>query len=1365
MNTSSSTKPGGALKPTTTRANVIPGVDGRQRRAVGPVPVSFAQQRLWFLEQLEPNSALYNVSRAMQIIGPLNLSALRASLDNLIARHEPLRTTFLNVNGEPAQLVEKKRPINLTTIDLSARPGADCEAEAERLLDEHSRRPFDLRRDLMLRAVLLRLSQEKHILLLTMHHIASDGWSMSILFRELASFYESFQTGKPSSLPDLPIQYQDYALWQRQWLKGEVLETQLAYWKQQLRGAPALLELPTDRPRPAVQSFQGARQLSTFPQALLEALKALSRQERATLYMIMMAAFQTLLHRYSGQNTIVVGSPIAGRNYKETEELIGFFVNTLVLRTEFSGNPTFKELIARVRKVAIDAYEHQDIPFEKLVEELHPDRNLSYSPLFQVALAFQNVPLPVVELAGLHLIPVELNGGTSKFDLTLYMTEESETLKAGIEYTVDLFNPPTIERMLGHYQTLLESIVADPNRRISDLAMLTFREEHQLLIEWNDTRREYPRNKCIHQLVEEQAEKVPEAIAITFANQQLTYGELNRRANRLARYLKKLDVGPEVLVGVFMDRSLEMVVGLLGILKAGGAYVPLDPGYPQERLKFMIEDTAAPVLLTQQQLLKNLPEHGARVISLDRDWDAISRESDENLPARTSPEDLAYVIYTSGSTGNPKGVEVLHRGITRLVAGTEYARFDSSEIFLQLAPISFDASTFELWGALAHGSQCVLFPGRIPAIHELRAALDKYRITTLWLTASLFNTIIEQDPESLSGIRQLLTGGEALSVRHVRQALSTLPNTTIINGYGPTESTTFACCYTIPRQLDGALRSIPIGRPIANTEIFILDPHLNPVPVGVSGEIYIGGLGLARAYLKRPEATAEKFIPNPFSSEAGARLYRTGDLARYSVDGNIEFLGRLDDQVKIRGFRIEPGEIEHALKRHPSIQNAVVLAREDRPGDKNLVAYVVAARSRSVSANELKTFLSEKLPDYMLPSVYEFLDAIPLSLNGKVDRLSLPAPDRTTAHPAGGYQAPRNAVEETLAQIWAELLNVDRVGIHDDFFDLGGHSLLAVRVTNLIEKRLGTHFGVTSIFQAPTIEQLGLLINQAIRAAEPSSLVPLQTKGGKPPFFWIHGENSDALLPSCLGPEQPLYGLQHQSQDGSRALYTSVEDIAAHYLDEIRSVQREGPYYLGGYCFGGLLAFEMTRQLQQQKQTVALVALLNPAGETRSPHNGSARSSSLSDNLRGHVRALSPLHAREKWSYLTERAVQKVKGRVTSSIIAPVNQMTRPLICKTCERFGIAIPASMRSSYILDIYRQALRAHTAKPLDVNMVLFVTNDFAQDLRSDWCKRSIGRLAVYPVPGDHATVLSEPYVGGWAEKLRSCLNSAQTIASNF
>jgi aspartate racemase len=1338
----------------------------RSRAGKGPVPVSFAQQRLWFLEQLEPDSPLYNVSRAMRIVGPLNIEALRASLDNLIARHEPLRTTFVTVDHEPVQVVGEMRPIILAVIDLGNSSNLDRDAEIQLVLNEHAQRPFDLTRDLMLRATLLRLSEEEHVLLLTMHHIASDGWSLRVLLRDLASFYESFLTGQPPSLPDLTIQYQDYAVWQRQRLTGGVLAKELAYWKQQLRDAPPLLELPTNRSRPAFQSYQGARHFLTFPDALVEALKILSRRQQATLYMVMLAAFQTLLHRYSGQETIVVGSPIAGRTYKETEDLIGFFVNTLVLKTDLSGNPTFNELTARVRSTALGAYEHQDVPFEKLVEELNPDRSPSYSPLFQVALAFQNVPNPVFKLAGLQLIPLEVEGRVSKFDLTLFLTEHAGTLEATMEYNVDLFDKATIEQMLGHYQKLLESIVANPNRPLSDLAMLGSQEEHQLLVEWNDTQREYSSDKCIHQLFEQQAQNTPDSTAVVFANQALTYRQLNRRANQLARYLQRIGIGPEALVGICMDRSPEMVVGLLGILKAGGAYVPLDPGYPQERLKFMIDDTAVPVLLTHTRLLDKLPKHGARLLCLDREWDAISRESDENLPPQTSPENLAYVMYTSGSTGKPKGVEIPHRGITRLVDGAEYAEFNSSQVFLQLAPISFDASTFELWGALAHGAQCVLFPGTIPTVHELRAILEKHEITTLWLTASLFNTVIEQAPEALAGIRQLLTGGEALSIKHVRRALARLPNTQIINGYGPTESTTFACCYAIPKKLDPTLSAVPIGRPIANTEIYILDAQLKPVPIGVSGELTIGGPGLARGYLNRPDATAEQFVRNPFSGAPGARLYKTGDRARYLPNGEIEFLGRLDHQVKIRGFRIEPAEIENVLRRHPSVQSASVIVREDRPGNKILVAYVVTTQRSSLSANELRAFASDKLPDYMVPSVFIFVDAIPLTPNGKVDRLSLPLPHPRTAAGGGGYQAPRTPVEETLARIWAEVLGVERVGIHDNFFDLGGHSLLAVRVADLIEKNISRCCRVSAIFQAPTVAALAVFLNQAAAGGKTSSLVPLQTNGGKPPFFWIHGEISDALLPIHLGPEQPLYGLQHQSLDGRRALYTTVEGIAAHYLEEIRTVQPEGPFYLGGYCFGGLVAFEAARQLLEQNQKVALLALLEPPGEKRiAPQPAVPRPrASLYANLRRHLRAVSQLDGRGKWTYVADRVVGIIKSRIANSIIIPASKLTHSLICKTCERWGIPIPVALRESYILNIYREAMGAHAAQPLSVDMVLFLGDDFSQDARNDWCKRTVGTVTIHRVPGNHATVLSDRRsLKTWTEKLRGCLDAAQMSAS--
>jgi amino acid adenylation domain-containing protein len=1074
-------------------------------------PLSFAQQRLWFLNQLEPESASYNQPKAIRLTGALDEKALQKAFDHVLARHEALRTTFGVVDGVPVQVIAESCSIDLPVADLRALPDVTRDAEAQRLLVEAARRPFDLARDLMLRALLLRLADREHMLLLVTHHIASDGWSSSILWRELGKLYEAFARGEPNPLPELPIQYADYAIWQRQCLQGEALEDQLSYWRQQLDGI-AVLQLPTDRSRPALQSFRGAKRSLVLPVDLSEALKNLTRRQDATLFMILLAAFQTLLHRYTGQDDIVVGSPIAGRTRHELEGLIGFFVNTLVLRTDFVGNPSFRELLCQVRQIAWDAYAHQDLPFEKLVAELQPERNLSHSPLFQVAFALQNVPRQAVELSGLAVSPLELDSGMAKFDLYLAIHESAEGLRAVLEYDGALFEDATIGRMLGHFENLLRALVVDPDRRVSDFPLLTATERHQLLVEWNATTRDYPRDKCVHQLFEEQAERTPDNVALVFEDQQLTYGELNRRANQLAHYLRKLGIGSDRLVGVCMGRSLEMIIGLLGSLKAGGAYLALDPTYPKERLMFMLQDSRVSVLLTQQPLRENLPKTDARVVYLDTDWKNIALESAENPQSEATEDNLAYVIYTSGSTGTPKGVEVLHRGIARLLLGVEYVRLDANHTFLHLAPTSFDASTFEIWGALLHGAKCVLFPGNLVSPLEIGEVIHAHGISTLWLTASLFNTVMDQAPEALIGLRQLLIGGEALSVAHVRAALSLLPGTEIINGYGPTESTTFSCCYPIPRQLDASVTSIPIGPPIANTEIYILDSRLSAVPIGVRGGLYVGGDGLARGYLNQSALTAEKFLPNPFSKELGARLYQTGDLARYLPDGNIEFLGRIDHQVKIRGYRIELGEIEAVLSHHPAVREAVVLARDDAPeendevqnqksktrsepsrsienlkSDKRLVAYVVPRQEGSLTVNELRSFLKEKLPEYMAPSAFVFLEGLPLTPNGKIDRRGLPAPPELRPETGEVYVAPRTPVEEMTSGIWAEVLKLEKVGIHDNFFDLGGHSLLATQIVSRLREALRVDLSLRALFERPTVVGLSDYIETQLTGSGPKA--------------------------------------------------------------------------------------------------------------------------------------------------------------------------------------------------------------------------------------------------------------------------------------
>ena len=909
-----------------------------RRQETGPAPVSFAQRRLWFLDQLQAGTAAYNVPAALRLSGRLDAAALEAALNEIVRRHESLRTAFVAVDGEPRQVIAPSLHISLPTVEVSGATAEERENEARRLAREEAQRPFDLARGPLLRATLLRLAPEDHGLLLTLHHIASDGWSVGVLMRELTVLYRAFADGGRSPLPELTLQYADFAEWQRGWLQGSELETQLAYWRRQLAGAPRL-QLPTDRPRPAVQTFAGAVERLDLGGPLGDAVKALSQREGVSVFMTVLAAFSALLHRYTGQTDLVVGSPIANRTRSEIEGMIGFFVNSLALRTDCSGNPTFRQLVRRVAETAQQAYAHQDLPFETIVEELQPERDLSQNPIFQVMFALQNAPSERVELPGLALTVLDAEYRTTRFDLELHLWEKPNGLGASLFYSTDLFDAATARRLLGHYQTLLAAAVADPARPIAALPLMDDLERREVLESWNATSRTCPPG-AVSQIFERQARRSPERIAVSGGGAAMTYRDLNARANQLARHLRGLGIGADQPVAVCLDRGPDLIVTLLAILKAGGAYVPLDADYPAERLSFMLGDAGARVIVTTRALRERLPASSAAPVLLDTEHQEILALPDGDLEPVAGPEHLAYITYTSGSTGTPKGVGVRHTSIVRLVFESGYARFGPDERFLQLAPVSFDASTLEIWGALLHGGCCVLYPARVPSARELGTVLAEENVTTLWLTASLFNAIVDEAPEVLRPVRRLLTGGEALSVAHVRRAQDALPGTQLINGYGPTETTTFACCYAIPAPL-GAVGSIPIGGPIGNTRVFVLDPSMQPVPVGVPGELYIGGQGVARGYWRQPALTAERFLPDPFGGTPGERVYRTGDRVRWKADGTIEFLGRFDDQVKIRGFRIEPGEVEATLATHPAVLEANVSFREDVPGDKRLVAYVV----------------------------------------------------------------------------------------------------------------------------------------------------------------------------------------------------------------------------------------------------------------------------------------------------------------------------------------------------------------------------------------------------------------------------------------
>jgi amino acid adenylation domain-containing protein len=1049
------------------------------------LPLSFAQQRLWFLDQFEPGSAAYNVPAAVRLTGNLDIPALERSLNEVVRRHEALRTTFATRDGQPVQIIAESMQLPLLVLDLSNLGIEERAQEVSRLTQAEALRPFDLSAGPLLRTTLLRLSADEHVALLTMHHIVSDGWSMSVFLREVAALYEAFLTGREPPLKALPIQYADYAVWQREWLTGEVLETQLSYWREQLAGAAPLLNLPTDHPRPLVQTYRGASELFAVPESLVEALRKLSKREGVTLFMTLLAAFKTLLYRYTNQQDILVGTGIGSRGDMETENLIGIFVNMLVLRTDLSRDPRFNELLQRVREVTLGAYAHQDIPFERLVEELHPERGMSHTPFFQVMLLLQNAPAVELGLPGLSLSLSGVETNISKYDLVIELKEEQAGISGRVEYSTDLFEAETIQRLLGHFKTLLESIAADPEQRLSALPLLTETERLQVLSEWNETDSDYPVQGAIHELFEAQVERTPDAVAVVYEGDELTYRELNRRANQLAHYLRKKGVKPESRVAICVERSLEMVVGLLGILKAGGAYVPSDPSYPKERLAFVLQDAEATLLLTQQRLVDDLPEHKAEVVLLDADREAIAAESEDQPSSHVTPDNVAYVIYTSGSTGRPKGVLGLHRGaVNRFHWMWETYPFEAGEICCQKTSLGFLDSLWEIFGTMLRGVRTVIIPDEaVKDPHLLVEKLAANQVTRIVLVPSLLRVLLDTFTDLESRVPKLkywVTSGEALPFELFERFRQNMPGAVLLNLYGSSEISADCTWYDLSGGTPDEV--VPIGKPIANTQIYLLDAHLNPVPVGIYGTLHVGGEGLARGYLDRPELTAERFIPNPFSDEPGARLYDMGDLVRWRPDHNLEYGGRTDHQVKIRGFRIELGEVEAMLGSHPQISEAVVVAREDAPGEKRLVAYAVAEPGQALDINELRDFLKEKLPEYMLPSIFMELETLPLTPSGKLNRLALPAPTGLRPSLTATYEPPQTSIEKEITTIWIELLQLEQVGVNDNFFDLGGHSLMATQVMSRVRTNFNVEVRLRDFFMKPTVRHLSVLVEEALLA-------------------------------------------------------------------------------------------------------------------------------------------------------------------------------------------------------------------------------------------------------------------------------------------
>lgn len=1297
-------------------------------------PAAFAQQRLWFLSLLAPNNPFYNVSAAIRLTGNLNLTALEQTFNEIIRRHEVLRTTFEMEDGQLNQVIAGSVKIKLKVVDLQHLPVSERETTARKQAIAFSNLPFNLSTDLLLRVTIFQLDSNDSILLLSLHHIVADGWSIGVLIKEITALYAAF-CKNTSLLPELPIQYADFAAWQKQELP-KIIESQLPYWKTQLADLQTL-NLPCDRPRNPTQSYKGATYnfLALSP-SLSGSLAAFNQQTGVTLFMTILAAFQTLLYRYTGQEDIAVGSPIANRNRAELEPLIGFFVNTLVMRVQLSSNLTFVELLAKVKQITLEAYAHQDLPFEKLVQDLHPERDLSKNPLFQVAVSLQNTPFTALELPDLTLNPFEIENGTSKLDLELNFWQSSAGLEAQIIYSTDLCDRSTILRIAGHLQTLLEGIINNPQQTLAQLPILTSTERQQLLIDWNNTQQNYP-DKCIQQIFEEQVNNNPNAIALTHNNNQLTYQQLNEQSNQLAHYLQNLGVAPDVLVGICLEKSPLIIVAILGILKAGGAYLPIDPEYPKARSRFMLEDSQITILLTQKSLFTQTWEH--KLVFIDDN--AIALQNKYNPTSPVNAANLAYAIYTSGSTGQPKGVLIEHRGLTNIIhAQRQIFNLNPQHRILQFASISFDASIFEIVMALANGASLYLIPEKSRLGASLTAYLRCHSITHATLPPAVLKTLV---PEQLPAVQTLILAGEACT----GDVTIWVKDRRLFNAYGLTETTIWS---TIAEIGD----SISIGRAIANTQLYVLDSNYQPVPVGIPGELYIGGIGVARGYLNRPELTAKRFIPNPF--DKSTYLYKTGDLVRYLPNGNLEFLGRQDEQVKIRSYRIELGEIESLLSQHPAIQSTVVVAKENADS-KQLIAYIVFQPNLTLSPTQLRDFLEAKLPDYSIPSTFIVLSSLPLTPNGKIDRNALKSSNTTTNQ---SFVAPRNATESTLTRFWAQTLKLERVGIQDSFFELGGDSLLAIALLEQINQYFKQNLPLSALLGAPTVEQFAPNIEKNYTW---SPLVPLQPQGAKTPFFCIHPIFGVVLpyheLATHLGKDQPFYALQPCGLDGLQPPLTSIEEMAAYYIKALRQVQPKGAYQLGGWSFGGLVVFEMARQLHQAGEKVSLLAIFDTLAPI--PNNQPSFWDSLKFLFTTVPQSIYP-YLLDYWELICDAASipstfeqifsphwwTSLLENATITHLFPQETRLRMLDELTIERI-------MR---IFWANSQATLNYSPQSYPNAIALFKSNEplTTTDTTLGWGQLT-NSVVLHSIPGNHLTMLKTPNVQALAEELNKYLIS--------
>ena len=1361
----------------------------------GYLPLSYSQERLWFLDQLEPGNYAYNMPAAIRLKGELNLTCFEQALNEILARHEVLRTNFDMVGEKPIQIIAPRKSLPLTLIDLSGLSPEEQAAEAKRLTEEDAKLPFDLRADLLIRATLVKLNLDDHIFILTLHHIISDGWSITVFSREFTTLYSAFVNSQPTSLPSLPIQYVDFACWQREWLQGERLDSQLAYWKRQLEGELPQLEMLLDKPRPPVQSHQSGRAKLELSPTLTQALRQLSHQEDATLFMTLLAAFKVLLLKHTGLEDIIVGSPIAGRNRVETEDLIGFFLNTLVLRTDLSGNPSFRELIHRVKKVAMDAYSHQDIPFEKLLIELQPERNLSRTPLFQVFFNMLNLEGGGQQLPGLTAEMIETPDIGSKFDLTIYLTERNRTIDLAIVYSTDLFNEERIKELLSQYNYLLSQIIADPDTKILTYSLVTpnatsVLPNPQLLLDasWHG---------AVHSQFSKNAIHAPNHTALAGQSECWTYQELEERTNQLAHFLLAQGLERQEVVAVYGYRSAALVWAILGILKAGGAFLILDPAYPAThqldylniaRPNALIQLEAAGVLPSELETWANDVLDGCRLTLPD----GASSDQIEILKAypisnpdlQIDSDDLAYIAFTSGSTGKPKGVMGRHGPLSHFIPWQrEIFDLGPDDHFSMLSGLSHDPLQRDIFTALWVGASVhIPDPEKIGTPGWVNEWMHQEKITFSHFTPAMAQLLSGSTLKENNSARQLTTlryaffVGDKLTRHDVNRLGQLAPNVTCINSYGSTE-TQRAVGYLMvnPRDISrsrdderSAKAVIPVGQGMKDVQLLVLTSTQQLAGIGELGEIYVRSPHLAKGYLGDESLTRERFIINPFTNASGDRLYKSGDLGRFLSDGTVEFLGRKDKQVKIRGFRIELGEIETVLGEHPTVHQTVVMLWEIENGDKRLVAYIVPKNQNNYKPVDLREFLQDRLPAHMIPSNYILLNAIPVTPNGKIDHSKLPPPDQDRRDLDHALINARDKTEEELVKIWEELLRVRPIGIKDNFFELGGHSLLAVHMFAQIKKQFDVNLPLATLFQEATIEHLANIINNKVQPASWSSLIGIETQGAHPPFFCIHGITGDILwfrdLAHCLAPDYPFYGLQARGLDGAQVPFSQIEEMAKYYVDEIRLHQPKGPYYLGGASFGGTVALEIAQQLIEQGEEISLLAIFDhspPNIKIDFDHNNfSNRLILLGRMIRNF-----PYWLREFLQLGPSRMLMRIRRKLRIA-----RKVKRQFDINNLEQFDamdivdFAPDLPLYRRQLITSHYHAMRVYIPKPYPANVTLFrarsrpLLNTY--DPKWGWQKLAPGRVNVIDIPSSHEGMFKKPHVYKLAEKLKNCLGNELT-----